>query len=219
VVERVAAGGPGIAYREGKPMRIEAILSRQDIADLLQAFVPLQLELGEPSTGERTVIVDALGEVILVPDIGVRVTCAGRMRWPVLGIHLPVHVRLLTLMLAPRVEAREGSDNLVWRLTLEDADIAWLPAKMDREIIEKVNRELSQHHTELAWNFTDTLTHEFLMPAALQSAKGLGLRVTGGSVGITEAAVSLAVAFSAAVTPRSAASTPTLAPTEPDAGP
>jgi hypothetical protein len=195
-------------------MRIEAVLSRQDIADLLHAFVPLQLELGDPSTGERTVIIDALGDVTLVPDLGVRVTCSGRLRWPILGIHLPVHVRLLTLVLRPRVETRAGSDNLVWRLAIEDADIAWVPATIDRDIIEKANRELSQHHTELAWDFTNTLTHEFLMPAALRSAKGLDMRVIGGYVRITDAAVGLAVAFSAAVTPPSAASTSTLAPTK-----
>ena len=183
-------------------MRIEAMLTPQDVSDVLLKFVPLEIELGRVGSGERLLSIQALTGVTLVADTGVRVTCAGHIRWPVLGIGVPVRVRELTLVVKPSIQRRDGHESLVFRLAIEEADIAWMPASFDRSVTEKVNRDLAEHDVELAWDFTRTLSHVFDLPEALRTAASLGLVVAAGRVKVTESAIGLSVAFHASVNRR-----------------
>ncbi|HEY8041132.1 MAG TPA: hypothetical protein VIF15_15100, partial [Polyangiaceae bacterium] len=178
-------------------MRIEAILTKQDVAELLQRFVPLEIELGQVGSGERVLTVDELAGVTLVPETGVRVQCSGHLRWPVLGVSVSTHVRGVAIVIKPSVQLRDGHEALVFRLAIEEADIAWLPASIDRTIAEKVNRDLTDNDIELAWNFPRTLSHVFALPEALRSAAALGLEVVAGRVRVTDSSLGLSVAFRA----------------------
>jgi hypothetical protein len=180
-------------------MRIEATLSSDEVADLLRQFIPLEIELGKPGEGDRVIAVDELTEVVFVPDTGVRLQCAARVRWPVLGIAVPVQIHRIGMLLMPSIRQDEGQESLVIQLRIEDADIAWLPALVDHSIVERVNRDLAERHVELAWNFTRTLTHVFELPVALKTAASLGLAVASGRVELTDSAFRLSVSMTAAV--------------------
>jgi hypothetical protein len=180
-------------------MRLEAILSPEDVAALVRKFVPLELELGEVGKSERFVAIDEVSDVTLVASAGVRVTCKGHLRWPVLGLHVPVRVNTLDALVWPRIETRDGHRELIFSLTVERADIAWSPTSVDESITERVNKELAEHHVELSWNFTRTLSHVFRLPKAMRTAQTFGLEVIGGQIRVTEASLEMAVTFSATV--------------------
>jgi hypothetical protein len=183
-------------------MRLDAILSSEDVEELVRQFVPLELELGEVGKSERYVSIDEVSEVALVAKAGVRVSCKARLRWPMLGLHVPVRVKTLDVLLRPTIEMRDHHPSLIFALTIEHADIAWSPALIDESLTERVNRELVEHHVELSWNFARTLSHVFHLPAAMQTAATLGLEVIEGQVSVTAASLGLTVAFRAAVGPR-----------------
>ena len=183
-------------------MHVEAILTQDDVADVLRQFVPLEFELGKIGAAERIVAVDELRKVTLLPAEGVRVECTAHLRWPVLGIGVPVRIHELTIVLSPSVRIHMGEEFLVFKLKIEAADIAWVPARIDKSIAERVNRDLADHNVELAWNFHRALTHVFRLPDALRSAATLGLRVTGGKVTVTESTLGLSVTFGTEVKQR-----------------
>jgi hypothetical protein len=186
----------------GATMQIEATLSRDDISDILRQFVPLEIDLSKGGSGARLLAVDELIELTVVPDAGVRILCAAHIRWPVLGIRVPVDVPRLRILIIPSIRRGEGQEWLVFRLRIEDADIAWVPSPLDQGIAERLNRELAEHNVELAWNFHRALSHVFGLPAALTTAGTVRLEVAGGRLEIAEAALRLTVSFRAAVAQR-----------------
>jgi hypothetical protein len=183
-------------------MRIEAILSHDDIEELLRQFVPLEIDLGD-GKGARVVAIDELTDVTIVRGDGVRVGCRAHIHWPVLGVPIPVAIKSLHILVSFKVAIRENRQSLVIGLKIEDADIAWVPSIVDHGIKDLVNRELVDKHVELVWGFGKTLSTKFQMPKALASAEALALDVAEGRVAVSGEAVGMGVAFSARVLARS----------------
>jgi hypothetical protein len=183
-------------------MRLEAILSQEDVAELVHQFVPLELELGEAGKSERFIAIDEVGDVTLVADTGVRVACKAHLRWPVLGVHVPVRVKALDVLLRPRIEMRDSHRAFVFSLTIERADISGSLTIVDETLTDRVNRELAEHHVELSWDFAKTLSHVFRLPEAMRTAGTFALEVSGGQVKVTDASLRMIVTFRAAVGPR-----------------
>jgi hypothetical protein len=180
-------------------MWIEAILTANDLQALLGQFCPAVFRLGD--SGELEL--DEPTDVALIEGRGIRVVCAAKLTWPVLGIHVPVSARSVAVMISPVVEhvgegnleGEDRSEALVFKLGIEHIDVTLLPAFVDDRVTARVNEELEKKHVELAWKFPDTLSHVFDLPDAMLSTSGLGLEVVSGSVRVTESALAFAVSF------------------------
>ncbi len=85
--------------------------------------------------------------------------------------------------------------------------MALLPSFFDHTVTARINQELERKQVELAWNFSDTLTHLFSLPPSIASAAAIELRAMAGRVKVTESALGLAVDFEADVEPRATRST------------
>ena len=183
-------------------MRIEAILSHDDIEELLRQFIPLEIDLGD-GKGARVLTVDELTDVTIVRDEGVRVGCKAHIHWPVLGVPIPVAINALHILVSFKVALRDHRQSLVIGLKIEDAVIAWVPSIVDHSIKDLVNKEIVDKNIELAWGFGKTLSTKFQLPEALRSAEALTLDVAEGRVAVSGEAVGMGVAFSAKVLARS----------------
>ena len=179
-------------------MWVEAILSKEDLAQLVTQFAPVKIRLGE----DGSISVSEPGDITVVPDVGLRVVCKAKLTWPVLGIPLPITLRTVTVILHPKVVKRASGDTLVFTLEIEHADLAGVPTLIDKKITEKVNKALSEENVELAWNFTKALSHVFKLPASLDPHEAFALGVAWGQVKVTSDAMVLAVSFHANVTKR-----------------
>jgi hypothetical protein len=182
-------------------MWLEAIFTKDDLLDLLRRLSPLEIRLGE--TG--TLVLASPTTVSTIVDRGIGVVCDATLHYPVLGIELPVHMHGLTVLIHPAIVdlAAGAGQALVFTLQIDHTGVALLPQLFDHGVTKFVNEELVKKHFELSWNFHDTLSHVFQLPAAL-SVSSLGLKVTGGKVTITTDALGLAVCFDAQVHKRAA---------------
>ena len=187
-------------------MRIEAILSKDDLAKVAGELSPLRIDIGKGGS----IVLSAPRDIELVPELGLRMTVTTEIHWPVLGIQIPVSVRSATLEVRPQIVENAGVDALTFKLHLDAVDISILPALVDRRIVDLVNKELEAKHVELAWSFTKTLSHVFALPEALATVGALDLCAASGRVKITGEAIALAVSFQARVEPRRAAPPQTL---------
>lgn len=177
-------------------MWIEAILTRDDLCDLLEQMLPLRIQLGEGEP-ERYLYLGNAREVSLVPGEGLRVECAAKVRMGLPFGRLPIGLRSVHVLVKPRVRPTPEGDVLVFGLEVESADLKLVPEAIDRRIVTAINRLLEEKHVEAVWNFTRTLTHQFALPALLQPVNALKVRVKWGEVKITEEGLSLAVSFEA----------------------
>jgi|HubBroStandDraft_1064217.scaffolds.fasta_scaffold32438_3 hypothetical protein len=163
--------------------------------------MPLTIRLG----GDDHLTLDGPLVVALDPKTGVSVACVAKVRWSVLGLHVPVTVRSLAVRLVPVVQRDEkGIEALVFKLVLDGADIAAVPGIVVDKIAERVNEELAKHHIELAWNFHDLLDRVFALPSSIETVTAIGMRVTAAAVRITNGALSFAVRLDVAVKRRQA---------------
>jgi hypothetical protein len=175
-------------------MWLEAVLSRDDFVGIAADFLPLGIRLGEPDSGHY-VLFDQAEKVELVESRGLRISANTQLRWPVLGIDLPVDVEGLTLLVEPRVE--DGSGKLSFHFTIERADVAFLPTVIDDRIVRAVNESIAKRQEDLSWNFARALTHDFLLPDLLAPLNAIGLEVLWGKVRTSTEAMVLAVSFRA----------------------
>jgi hypothetical protein len=177
-------------------MWIEAILSQDDLVQMVAQLTPLKMRLGN----DGDLLIHDASKVTLLPGVGVRVVCKAKLHWPVLGINMPVTLHSLTLDLVPKIAERTGHNELVFKLRIEAADIAGIPGMIDDRIMEKVNKELAEDRAELTWNFIKTLSHDFALPRSLEPLDSIDLKVAWGEVKVTDETLVFAVSYHPHVT-------------------
>jgi hypothetical protein len=171
-------------------MWLEAILSREDLEHVLRDLTPTKIELRE----DGDLYLGAPTSVTLVAGRGLRIVSPAKLRWTVLGIHVPLTIDSATVVLEPVVRRSPGTpDVLAFQIQLEALSVAAVPDILEGTIVEKVNRELTHRHAELVWEFSDTLSHRFALPDLLTPARRLDLQVAWGEIRIDDAALVLAI--------------------------
>jgi hypothetical protein len=141
-------------------------------------------------------------DLALLPDVGLRVSVAAEVEWPLLGLPIPVSIRSATLEIKPEIQTEAAVEKLTFKLRLEDVDLSMLPAFVERGIVERINEELDAKHIELSWSFTKTLSHVFELPRVIASGRAIELSAKWGRVKITSEALAFAVSFQTGVHPR-----------------
>jgi hypothetical protein len=175
-------------------MWLEAIVSLEDFRALAAELLPLRVQLGSVDS-DHYLFLSAASQVSLVEGRGLRVVCNAQIRWPVLGMDIPINVDSLTVMLEPSVPNESGE--LFVGVHLEHADVAWVPTRLDKKIVGAINEALKQRNAELAWSFETALSRDFALPEMLQPVRALGLKAGWGKVRVTGEAMVLAISFHA----------------------
>jgi hypothetical protein len=192
-------------------MWLEAILSRQDLEHVIRDLTPTKIELshgGELFLGPPS-------SVTLVAGLGLRVVSRAKLRWTVLGLHVPVTIESVTVLLEPQVRRVVGKgDALAFKIQLEALSVTAIPDILEGTVVERVNAELAHRHAELVWDFSETLSHRFQLPNMLQPARNLDLQVAWGEARIGDDALVFAISVHvrgtvAAPVPSSALALPT----------
>jgi hypothetical protein len=181
-------------------MWAEFIFSRDDLARLVAQALPLTIHLGDADAeADHSLGLSDLGEVTLVADVGLRVTCKAHIHWPVLGLDVPLALNALTLLLMPTIGEGADGDRLVFRASIEHADFEGFPALIDRGIAAAINAKLAAKGGELAWNFSRALTYLAPFPPLLEQLEAFAIRPAWGKVRITEEAIVYAASFHSAL--------------------
>jgi hypothetical protein len=180
-------------------MWVEAIVSLEDFQALAAELFPVRVHLGAADS-DHYLFLSAMREVSLVEGRGLRLVCDAQIRWPILGMDVPINVDALTVMLELSVP-NEGGE-LFLDVQLEHADVAWVPALVDEKIVGALNEALHKRRADLSWNFAKALSHEFPLPEMLQPLRALGLKAVWGKTRVTSEGVVLVVSFRAQAVPQ-----------------
>jgi len=175
-------------------MWVEAVLSKEDLTQVVGDFLPTTIRLGE----DGELHLEDPSDVKLVENDGLYIRCHGRVKWAVLGLTVPVTVKGVAAILSPSILSTPEGDKLAFSVRIEDLDLALVPGILDDQIAGKLNAALAE--APLVWNFTETLSHVFNLPPALHAPQSIGLRVQWGKARVTEDALVLVVSFHADIT-------------------
>jgi hypothetical protein len=188
---------------QGFQMKLHAVITREELLTFAAEWLPLKLLLGDSSNEERFLQLTEPSRIEVITGKGLRISCRAQIRWPVLGWSVPVTARQLSVLLEPAIEQREGQPALVFRVQLEQADLAAVPARLDAAIRDGVNRALAQR-VKPAWNFGSMLTRSIAMPAVLATTASIELEVAYGNVAVTDVGFEFELAVKAHATRRNA---------------
>lgn len=185
-------------------MQLEATLTRSEVKALLERLFPLTVRLGGD---DDELTLDGPVKVKFDPSAGVRFVCRAKVRWSVLGLHVPVSARAVGVRVVPVLEPNaKGVECLAFKLAVSGTDIAVLPDALDAKVTERINAELVKNRVQAAWEFRALLDHVFALPDRLETATAIGLKVTTAAVRMTTETLSLRVHLDTAVTRRAAGS-------------
>jgi hypothetical protein len=190
-------------------MRIVAVVSKEDLLNMLADFTPVRIRLSSGSA-ERLLVIGKPAELALIPGQGVRILCPAKVRWSLSVLEVPVQVNSVQLLARPMIVHTRTGDALAFKLTVEEADLRGVPGLFDRKIVESINQALTSKN--LLWNFTKTLTRTFRLPSALEPTDAIGLTAEAGEVRVTTVALVFTVSFQASVSRRRGEASPSRGP-------
>jgi hypothetical protein len=177
-------------------MKLQAVFSRDELVSFAAQWLPLKLLLGDPSKDDRFLMLTDPKAIELVPNAGLRIACRAQIRWPVLGMSVPITARTLSVLLTPSIASIEGHPALVFRLKIEQADLSGVPARLDSTVTDAINRALSER-VKPTWKFGQSLTRGVPMPAILATTESIDLEVQSGAVEVSHEAFTFQLTLSA----------------------
>ena len=181
-------------------MHIEAVLTRADVTRLIGELTPIRIHMTPTDEDRRWVELDEPERVDLVPGRGVRVVSSGRVRYAVGGLKVPLTIREVQAMLAPRVVSDgDGEVRLAFEIDLEKSDLVMVPDLIDTAIMNQVNDALTPRATNMVWAFSKTLTRSFALPERLEPLDRFELAVRGGEVEVDAEALRFRIQLDASV--------------------
>ncbi|MFI5297331.1 MAG: hypothetical protein ACHREM_04475 [Polyangiales bacterium] len=201
-------------------MWLQAAFSQKDLVVFAQNLFPVHLALEGGDERGRHLYLGKPRTLELVADQGLRVEMRARVRWPMLGINMPIDVPNVTALLRLKVMQRGGEDVFAFAPEIEALDVTHLPGFADDSLMKAINAEIAKDHDALTWRFTHTLDFQVPIPEVATPARRLHLVAKWGDVVVTKDGVQLVATFNAELSRRgepiavvgAAASAPVTAP-------
>jgi hypothetical protein len=177
-------------------MQIVARLEESTLRELLGELLPVTILLDDEGMAGRWIAIEPATTVDFVAGEGLRLVTSGRVHWVAGGVPLDATLQAAHLLLRPEVVADKHGGRLVFRPSLEEADLKNVPALLDRGITALINRQLEARGEQIAWDFGSTLAFSVQMPPALSGVQALRLSVINGQVTVTDHAIEMTLQLS-----------------------
>jgi hypothetical protein len=177
-------------------MHIVARLEEATLRELLDELLPVTILLDDEGKEGRWVAIEPATRVDFVAGQGLRLEAGGRIRWIVAGVPIEATLQSAHILLGPIIVPGEHGGRLVFRPSLEDADLKNIPGFVERGIAALVNRQLESRGDQIAWDFGRSLTLSVPVPPTLDGVASLQLSVQNGHVNVTDNAIELGLSLS-----------------------
>jgi hypothetical protein len=185
-------------------MWLQAALSLKDLTVFANKLFPVHLALESGDAHGRHIYLGKPRTFELVADQGLRVEMRARVRWPLLGVAVPIDVPSVTAMLRIKLLERHGEDVFAFVPELEALDVSMLPGFVDRGLKTAINKAIATDLDRLSWRFTHSLDFVIPMPEADVPPRRLHLAAKWGDVVVTAEGVQLVATFDADLSERQA---------------
>jgi hypothetical protein len=181
-------------------MHLSAVVSKDEIVALIEAFTPLRITIDERRG--RVVTLGRPQSVELVAGHGLRVRGAARVAWDVAGVGIPVTIQAWQILIVPRIVARGRSNVLAFDPIVEELDLKLVPGFLDDKIADAIRDGLAHNRAKLAWEFTRTLAKRLSLPVKISPARSFEIFAEGGVVAVCDTELRFTVRFAARVEKR-----------------
>ena len=172
-------------------MHIIARLEEATLKALLDELLPVTILLDKSGKDGRWVSIQPTSHVDFVAGQGLRLITSGQIHWIVAGVGVDATLHSAQIMLRPEIVPEKHGGRLVFRPSLEAADMKNVPSWLDKGIVMLVNGQLESRGDELFWDFGHTMQLSVPMPPTLVGVRSLQLAVNNATVAVTANAFEL----------------------------
>jgi hypothetical protein len=187
---------------EEDSMWLQAAFSREDVVLLAEQLFPIHLAVEDGDKDGRHVYLARPRILEMVVDKGLRVQMRARVRWPVLGIDVPIDVPNVTALFTVQMAQLDGEAVFSLVPEIEALDVTHIPDFVAHGLMGSINAAIAKDHAALTWRFTRTLDFRIPIPEADARARRLHLAAKWGDVRVTADGVTVVATLTAEVTPR-----------------
>ncbi|TVQ97651.1 MAG: hypothetical protein EA398_14275 [Deltaproteobacteria bacterium] len=166
-------------------MRITATYGAEELFRFLAQIFPLDVQLGEDGDTCRKVRLHPPATYRMAPGEGVRLKTDAELFWPVPLLSGGFRVPQVEATVLPSIDYRDASWHLVFRVRIDDFDLALLPDAVEALIASRLSDTLERAGVEVAWNYADTLSVDIDLPGAVTPPRQFRLRADEGLMEIT----------------------------------
>jgi hypothetical protein len=183
-------------------MWLEAIITQEDLVQVLGEFLPVKIFLDQEGTGEgekkndqpeRSLMLHTATRVELVPEQGFRIRCPAEVTWSIAGMNPTMKIDELRVMIRPRVVEKNKGNVLEFAIEVEEADFHSLPGFLDNTVVKAINTALIAKQP--AWNFTETLTRKVDIAKFFDPVEALKIEVLWGKTKMGAETFGLVISF------------------------
>lgn len=167
---------------------------------LLRAALPLRIDLSNPEEGQRTLDVESISSVTLLPTRGIQAIGHVKVEWPVLGIQIPATVDDLELHVLLSLSGQGADAVLRVQFEIQAADIRNVPGFIEKPVIAKVNDALASDGATITWGLGKTFGTSVALPKLIQPQRKLGVAMSDATLAITGDALELQAAILLSIT-------------------
>ena len=182
-------------------MKFTAAFTREELVRFVSEWLPLKVLLGDFKKEDRYLSLSDPTAIELLPGKGLRLACRAQIRWPIMGLTVPITARELIVVLRPAITTPGGQPALSFGIQIERADLSAVPARLDTALTEALNRALAQR-AKLQWEFGKMLTRSVPLPLMLTTTDSIDLLCDHGVVAVTEEGFTFELGVRAGTTPR-----------------
>ena len=191
---QIIYGGTMARRRGAVGMHIRVELDKATLKQLLAEMLPITIALDEAQGLDGScVTIDPVRELQIGADESIRLITGGELRWMVGFLRVTTTVERLVLVIRPTVVGTGASSRLLFRPMIEEADLRYLPALLDRGLVGLVNGALAARSERLAWDVGRTLALRFVLPNVLTPLESAAADVEAAQLRVRDDALELTV--------------------------
>jgi hypothetical protein len=176
--------------------RLDEVTLRTLLDELLPVTILLDADADQGGRAGRWIQIEPATKVDFVAGQGLRLAASGRMRWVTGGIATEWTMHAVQILLRPEIVGNDHGGKLLFRPTVEIADIKNVPGFVDRGISALINNQLAARADEMSWDFGKSLGFAVPLPPMLEGVSTLKLDVRDATVQVSDDAVELGVTIS-----------------------
>jgi hypothetical protein len=177
-------------------MHITVQIEESVLSDLLAELLPITILLDEADgLHGRWIRVDRAQHLELGTNGVIRLVTGGEVHWPLGPVPLTLTAQRLVLLLRPVVVGTGAASRVLFRPTIESADVRRLPVLLHRGLTSLVNRALEARGDRLAWDLGRTLALRFVLPDTLVPLEAARVDVDTAQLQVVDGALALTVAL------------------------
>lgn len=158
-------------------MELSATLTETELRELVALLIPLRIDISGDDDKQRWLDIDELLDAELVPDDGFVVTARASLRWPERNVFDELEIERVEVVIEPRLEPTPEGVGVAVIIRCRDVDLRWVPAFVDRKIVDAVNQRLRRAGVEFHWNLSSALRFEHTSEGAPSNITSVALDV------------------------------------------